>query len=110
VGHHAKQEAFGIDQQMALAPHHTLVPIEAAHAAHERLDRLAVNDGGAGRGIPAGMQPRQLAQLAMDLSPRLIKAPSRRHWRKYQETVCQGPYSRGRERPDTHAHPVRRRE
>lgn len=60
---------------MAFAPDQLLVAVKAAHAAHQRLDRLAIDDRGARGRIAPGMQARQFAQVRMDLDPGAVAAP-----------------------------------
>ncbi len=57
----------------ALASCRLLVSVEAPHAAHQGLDRLAVDNGSARGGIAAGMETRQLVQLAVDAGPGAIE-------------------------------------
>ena len=59
----------GLDEEVTLAAGDLLVAIEPTYSAHQRLDRLAVNDRGAGRRIAPGMETCQLAQVGMDVGP-----------------------------------------
>ena len=58
-----------------LTPDQLLVPVVAAQSAHERLDRLALDNRGTGGGIAAGMEPGQLAQVRMDRTQMPIATP-----------------------------------
>jgi hypothetical protein len=69
VDHHAEQEAFGIHEDMAFDAHQLLVAVKAAHAAHEGLDRLTVDERRARGGITTGMETGELPQVRMDFGP-----------------------------------------
>ena len=80
-GAHAdgQYKAFGVDEQMALAPLDLLALLAAVVAAHAadagRLDRLAVNDPSAGRWMAPQSHPQPLAQHLVDPLPGAVAAP-----------------------------------
>jgi hypothetical protein len=75
MDHHAEEEAVSVDEDVPFAADQLFVPIIAAQPTHQGLHRLAIDTCSAGRGISAGMPPRQLAQLGMDLDPGPIATP-----------------------------------
>jgi hypothetical protein len=75
VDHHAEQEAFGIDQNVAFDAHQLVVAIIAAPAAQERLDRLAIDNGCARGGISSSREAGELPQVGMDCDPGAITPP-----------------------------------
>jgi hypothetical protein len=96
-----EQEPLGVDEDVTLPTSELFATIEAAHPTHERLHRLAINNGGAG----GGSRPAWSRANSRSCAWMRAYVPSSRHWRKYQYTVCHGPSSRGRYR---HAQPLRR--
>jgi hypothetical protein len=75
MDHDGEQVPVGIHEDGACAAEQRFGAVKAAQAARQGLDRLALNDGGAGGGIAADMQPRQFAQLGMEARPGAVQAP-----------------------------------
>ncbi len=72
----AEDKPLGVDEQMAFAPLHLLAAVVAAQAADaSRLNRLRVDNAGAGLRIASQAYAQPLAQQGMNVAPRPIQPP-----------------------------------
>src|SRR5215510_289804 len=76
MDHDQQEQAEDVDHDMAFAPVDLLMHIGSAlFPTFGRLDALAINNGGAGLGLPPGLLPDQRDQGGVELLPQPAVAP-----------------------------------